>query len=277
MSADSFLLSGIIAACVLAPLLVVGTAEAVIHHFNAKKQGNPVISLLHIFKKRVANFRSAQNADSTWQTLQILCGLVSVVFQLTALVMLGLQRDLVPIFFLYSFAVLIGIVGRRLRISPVQGLDGNDELQKFVVMQSLLLLIVIGIFFATGSFKASAIKEYPRLLVVDLPLLCLALVIVAQTYWRRTHDISTIDHRALMLMNLADCYRNTTLLLLIGFFFSHSLSSAAIIALLVYLLPRFSVQLYSLLPERLLANWSWGYVFFGCGLNIAWIYIKFWT
>jgi hypothetical protein len=276
MSADSFLLSGIIAVCVLAPILVAATAEVVIRHFNAKKRGIPVISLLHIVKERVANFRNAQNMDSTRQTAHV-CGLVSVVFQLTALVMLGLQRNLVPIFFLYSFAILIGIVGRQLRISSVQGLDGNEELQKFVVIQSLLLLIVIGIFFATGSFNASAIKEYPRLLVVDLPLLCLALIMVAQTYWRVTYEVSPIDDSALMLMKLADCYRNTTLLLLIGFFFSHSLSSAAIIAIFVYLLLRFSVHLYPLLPGQSLVKWSWGYVFFGCGLNIAWIYIKFWV
>jgi len=276
MNADVFgylSLIGITAACIGVPPLVAGLFDGVVHHFAAKKQGRAVPSLFQVFHEMAAAFKAAPAEASKVHTA---CVLLSMAFHLVALVMLGLQRDLPPILFLHAFGLLALILGGMTRTRPYYGLNLTCELREIFTSQPVLLLSAVGIFFATGSFNPAAVTEYPRMLVVDLPLLCLAVLLVEQHRRNVAKDETPDADPALAIVKLANCYRSATVLLFAGFFFSHSLTGASIVAVLLHIVLRYSYQASAYLPAPVKAAWSWGYVLWGCSLNLIWVYLKYW-
>jgi len=270
-------LIGIIAACVLVPPLAGGMIEGVFRRFVAKKQGRDIPPLLQPFQEIVAILRQTPMSGSSEQTV---CVLLSITFQVAALLMLVLQRDLPPVLFMQGFGVLALIMGGISRAYPYFGLSVNHALKAFLYCQSVLFLAAIGVFFATGSFNLGAVKEYPRLLVLDLPLLFMALLLVELTTRNAACEgalnADLPGDPGWAVASVSNCFRSSTLMLVAGFFVAHSLTGAVMAAGLLYviLLAVSNGSLKKGWPLKF--EWSWGYVFFACGLNLVWIYIKYW-
>ncbi|HWR29065.1 MAG TPA: hypothetical protein VN631_04455 [Negativicutes bacterium] len=266
---------GIIALCLFVPPLIGGLVAGADRIFDAKKQGMDAPSLLQPFQDFYALWRNEVVGVPRHSLGYVF---LSMAFFLMALVLLGLQKNLPPILFLQAFGVLALIMGGMARPVPYFGLSVNHGLKAFLTQQPILLLVTIGIFFATGSFNFSAIKEYPRLLVIDLPLLCAALLIVEYAN-RSALNAGAASDPSLAVLKLANCYRAGTLLLLAGFFFAHSLAGAALAAIVLHVLlilisRAATYENWRMKMQKL--QWEWGYVYFGCGLNLIWIYIKYW-
>ena len=170
-----FPMLGISVACLLLPPLIGGLVAGVGRIFDAKKQGLDAPPLLQPFQDYYALWR---NEPASTPRDPLVFVLLSMAFHLMALVMLGLQKNLSPVLFLQAFGVVVLIMGGMPRPVPYYGLSANHALKSFLIGQSLVFLVAAGVFFATGSFDVSAVNEYPRLLVFDLPLLCMALLLV---------------------------------------------------------------------------------------------------
>jgi len=260
---------GIITLCLIVPPLIGGLVAGAGRIFDAKKQGMDAPSLLQPFQDFDALWRNEAAGDSLSYVF------MSMAFQVMALVLLGLQKNLSPVLFLQAFGVLALIMGGMARPVPYFSLSVNHGLKAFLTHQPILLLVAVGIFFATGSFNFSAIKEYPRLMVIDFPLLCAALLIVEYAN-RNAINAGAASDPSLAVLKLANCYRAGTLLLLAGFFFAHSLAGAALAAIVLHVLLVLIPRAAAYETWRRKTQWSWGYVYFGCGLNLIWIYIKYW-
>jgi len=270
--APHFPMLGIIVACLLVPPLIGGLVAGVVRIFDAKKQGLDAPPLLQPFQDYYALWRNEPAATLRDPLFFVL---LSMAFHLMALVMLGLQKNLSPVLFLQAFGVLVLIMGGMSRPVPYYGLSANHALKAFLISQPLVFLVAAGVFFATGSFDVSAVNEYPRLLVFDLPLLCMALLLVEKET-RSDENESAANGRALLAVKLANCYRAGTFLLLAGFFFAHSLAGAVWAAIILNILLAVSSRISLRKARELKAAWGWGYVFFACGVNLTWIYIKYW-
>lgn len=264
---------GIVAAGLLLPPLMGGLVAGAGRIFDAKKQGLDAPSLLQPFQDYYSLWRN-EPAETPRDSLLFV--LLSMTFHLMALVMLGVKNNLPPVLFMQAFGMVVLIIGGMPRPVPYYGLSANHALKAFLISQPLVFLVAAGVFFATGSFDVSAVNEYPRLLVFDLPLLCMALLLVEKET-RSDENESAANGRALLVVKLAHCYRAGTFLLLAGFFFSHSLAGAVWAAIILNVLMAVSSRISLRKARALKAAWGWGYVFFACGVNLTWIYIKYWV
>ena len=263
---------GIFAACLLLPPLIGGLTEGLLYRFHAKGAGRTVPSLLAPFQELAVNLRLPLTAVPNEQ---ILCILMAMAFHLLAIVMLGLQRELPPILLLQAFGVLALIMAGMSRTVPYSHLTINHALRAFLTTQPLLMLVAAGIYFATGNFNLGGVKEYPRLLVADLPFLFIVLILVEQASHSAANEGAASDSM-LAFVKLTNCYRSGTLLLLAGFFFAHSLSVATLAAIVLHATLRVAPHALPRAAEWVKAEWSWGFLYFACGLNLLWIYIKYW-
>ena len=156
------------------------------------------------------------------------------------------------------------------------GLSFNHGLKAFLTSQPVLFLVAAGVFLTTGSFNFSEIANYPRLLVIDTPLLLAALLFVTHETERNVKGIAAQGPLS-VLIQLAACYQTATLLLFAGYFFGHGLGAAALAAVLLYALLTFvSYAGPNAAWQQYKAEWCWESVFFACGLNLVWIYLKYW-
>lgn len=263
---------GIFAACLLLPPLIGGLTEGVLDQFHAKGAGRTVPSLLAPFREVAVSLRLPLTAVPNEQ---ITCILLAMAFHLLAIVMMGLQRELPPILLLHAFGVLALIMAGMPRIAPYSHLTINHALRAFLTAQPLLMLVAAGIFFATGAFNLGGIRDYPRLLVIDLPFIVIVLILVELAAHTASNETASSDPM-LAFVKLANCYRSGTLLLLAGFFFAHSLAVAALAAIVLHAILRVAPHVLPRAAEWVKAEWSWGFLYFACGLNLIWIYIKYW-
>jgi hypothetical protein len=264
---------GIIVACLLSPPVIGGFVQCLTRSLDAKKRGRSVPP----FFQSISDFFSILRQNpATVSREQTVCALLSMTFYLTALGMLALQKHLPFILFLQAFGALAIIMGGMSRPVPYSGASVNHALKAFLTYQSVLFLVAMGFFFATGSFSLATVKQYPRLLVIDLPFLFMALLLVDYAAQCAVSEGGSVD-TAMALAMLANCYRTATLVLFAGFFLSHSLLGAAEAAILLYAIVSISIfraQEHGLLRRNL--ERGWGYLFFVCGLNLVWVYIKYW-
>jgi ech hydrogenase subunit B len=207
---------------------------------------------------------------------QSVCVTLHLVFNLLALVMLTLQMNLLPILFVQAFAASALIMARMGANIPFSEQSANCALKKFLTDQSLLFVVAIGVFFATGTFKITDVFEHPKFLFADLPLLLVALLVILYSMGKPESEVAVFSGPMLALVELAQCYRKAFLLLFAGLFFAHNLLWAVVAAVLIYLLVALSDRIPFGSAWRVKFAWSWGYVFFACGLNLTWVYLKYW-
>lgn len=267
---DLFLVETIVA-CLLAPPFIGGLVSGVARRYDAIKGGRIAPSLLQPFQEVYVALRKKPGTGS----YEVYSALVlSMTLQLAALGMLGLLKNLLPVLFLQAAGLLAMIMAGMFRPVPFIGLSGNHALKAFLTREPILFLVAAGVFFATGSFSLAAVAEYPRLLAIDLPLLCVVLLFIEQESRREPNDVKTESE--LVFMKLANCYRCGTLLLFAGFFFAHSLIGAVIAAILLHIVLVGLSYVPVHISSSQKAKWGWGYVYFATALNLSWIYIKYW-
>lgn len=276
MSAElfaSFSTFGIIVSCIFGPPLIGGLIVAFGRQWNAKKQGrtvSPLLQFLPVYGEMRWNASVKVPGDLFFWLL------LSVTFHLLALVLLGFQKNLAPILFFQAAGVLAMILGGMTHSISYFGLSFNHGLKAFLTSQPVLFLVAAGVFLTTGSFNFTEIANYPRLLVIDSPLLFAALLFVTHETERNVNETAAQGPLS-ALIQLAACYQTATLLLFAGYFFGHGLGAAALAAVLLYVLltivsyagPNDAWRQYK-------AEWGWEAAFFACGLNLVWIYIKYW-
>ena len=261
----------ILTVCLIAPPLIGGLSAGALHYYEAKKTGRKNPLLFSPFSDFLVRLR---RRSATAQPGQVCLAALSLAFHGAALGMLVWQKSLPPVLFLQAAGLLTMVLAGSSRSVPYVGPSLSHALRSFLTIQPLLFLIAVGVFFASGSFFLLPAPEINRGLGVNLPLLWLVLLLIEAAGPRAVTTNAPEGDAVDALIQLSQCYRSATLLLLAGFFWTHGVVGAIMAAILLQGILAIVPKLR--LPWRKPVAGSWGLAYFAAGLNVCWLYIKFW-
>lgn len=182
----------VLAALFLAPLIG-GLVAGLDRKVTARLQGRYGPPILQPFYDVLKLFGKEKMIVNYWQ---IVCAYMYLVANILTVVLLALQSDLLLIFFVLAVGGVFLVIGALAAESPYSQIGAQRELIQMLTYEPLLILVFVGIYLETGSFKISEIiATYHEPLLISLPLLFVvmgyALVIKLK---KSPFDIATSHH-----------------------------------------------------------------------------------
>ncbi|WP_045219823.1 respiratory chain complex I subunit 1 family protein [Desulfonatronum thioautotrophicum] len=181
----------LIAALFLAPMAV-GVLTGVDRRITARLQsrlGPPILQPFYDIGKLLGKEPMLANHWLAFCSFLYLAGAV------TSVVLFFLQADLLLIFFVQAVGSVFLVIGALTVPSPYSQIGAHRELLQIIAYEPLLILVIVGIFLATGSFKIEAVYAMEQPLLFKLPLLFLVLGIALTIKLRKSpFDISASHH-----------------------------------------------------------------------------------
>jgi ech hydrogenase subunit B len=224
---------------------------------------------------------------NVWQAF---CAYCYVAASSIALVLFFLQSDLLLILFVQAVGALFLVIGAFSSTSPFSQIGAHRELLQILSYEPLLVLVMVGIYLETGSFKIQTVYGGDAPLLLKLPFLFVALGYALTIKLRKSpFDLSTCHHAHqelvkglltdfsgpfLALTEIGHWYEVVLLLGLCSLFWATSWGGMIIIVVITYLLE----VLIDNVSARM--NWRWmlGYVWsMGLALsmvNLVWLYAR---
>ncbi|GAB6907474.1 Respiratory-chain NADH dehydrogenase subunit 1 [Desulfosarcina cetonica] len=225
------------------------------------RQGPPLQQPYYDVVKLLAKELVVVNA---WQAFCVYSHLFATVL---AVVLFALQADLLLILFTEAVGAVFLVMGAMASTSPYSQIGAHRELLQILVYEPLLFLVAIGIYLETGSFRLTAVFQWPVPLITQLPLLfgvlCLVLVIKLR---KSPFDLSAATHAhqelvrglftdfsgpLLGLIEIAHWYETVLMLAFCGLFWAGGLLPMTTLALAAVM----GVILMDNATARL--NWRW--------------------
>jgi ech hydrogenase subunit B len=224
---------------------------------------------------------------NVWQAF---CAYCYVAASSIALVLFFLQSDLLLILFVQAVGALFLVIGAFSSTSPFSQIGAHRELLQILSYEPLLVLVMVGIYLETGSFKIQTVYGGDAPLLLKLPFLFVVLGYALTIKLRKSpFDLSTCHHAHqelvkglltdfsgpfLALTEIGHWYEVVLLLGLCSLFWATSWGGMIIIVVITYLLE----VLIDNVSARM--NWRWmlGYVWsMGLALsmvNLVWLYAR---
>jgi len=151
--------------------------------------GPPVLQPFYDVVKLLAKEPVVVNV---WQAF---CAYCYVAAASISVVLFFLQSDLLLIFFVQAVGAIFLVVGALSSTSPYSQIGAHRELLQILSYEPLLVLVVIGIYLETGSFKLADIQAWPQPLLLKLPFLFVVLGYALTIKLRKSpFDLSTCHH-----------------------------------------------------------------------------------
>jgi ech hydrogenase subunit B len=224
---------------------------------------------------------------NVWQAF---CAYCYVAAASIAVVLFFLQSDLLLILFIQAVGAVFLVVGALSSTSPFSQVGAHRELLQILSYEPLLILVTIGIYLETGSFRIASVYNWHEPLLLKLPFLFMVLGYALTIKLRKSpFDLSTSHHAHqelvkglltdysgsfLALTEIGHWYEVVLLLGLCSLFWATSWIGMAAIVVSTYFLE----ILIDNVSARL--NWRWmlGYVW-SMGLtlslvNLIWLTIS---
>jgi ech hydrogenase subunit B len=224
---------------------------------------------------------------NVWQAF---CAYCYVAAASIAVVLFFLQSDLLLILFIQAVGAVFLVVGALSSTSPFSQVGAHRELLQILSYEPLLILVTIGIYLETGSFRIASVYSWHEPLLLKLPFLFMVLGYALTIKLRKSpFDLSTSHHAHqelvkglltdysgsfLALTEIGHWYEVVLLLGLCSLFWATSWIGMAAIVVSTYFLE----ILIDNVSARL--NWRWmlGYVW-SMGLtlslvNLIWLTIS---
>jgi ech hydrogenase subunit B len=151
--------------------------------------GPPVLQPFYDVVKLLAKEPVVVNV---WQAFCAYCYIAAASI---SVVLFFLQSDLLLIFFVQAVGAIFLVVGALSSTSPYSHIGAHRELLQILSYEPLLVLVVIGIYLETGSFKLADIQAWPQPLLLKLPFLFVVLGYALTIKLRKSpFDLSTCHH-----------------------------------------------------------------------------------
>jgi len=129
---------------------------------------------------------------NVWQAFCAYCYIAAASI---ALVLFFLQSDLLLIFFVQAVGAVFLVVGALSSTSPYSQIGAHRELLQILSYEPLLVLVVVGFYLETGSFKLADIYAWPQPMLLKLPFLFIVLGYALTIKLRKSpFDLSTCHH-----------------------------------------------------------------------------------
>jgi ech hydrogenase subunit B len=216
---------------------------------------------------------------NVWQAF---CAYVYFAATSIALVLFFIQSDLLLILFIQAVGAIFLVVGALSSTSPFSQIGAHRELLQILSYEPLLVLVVVGIYLETGSFRISHIFVGEEPLLLKLPFLFIAFGFGLTIKLRKSpFDLSTSHHahqelvKGLLtdysgpLLGLTEIAHWFETVLMLGFcalFWATSFVGMVVLVVATY----FVEVLVDNVAARM--NWRWmlGYVWaMGLGLSVV--------
>jgi ech hydrogenase subunit B len=126
---------------------------------------------------------------------QVFCAYASLAAASISVVLFFLQSDLLLILFIQAVGAVFLVVGALSSTSPFSQIGAHRELLQVLCYEPLLILVAVGIYLQTGSFKIAQVFAGNRPLLLQLPFLYVVLGVALTIKLRKSpFDLSTSHH-----------------------------------------------------------------------------------
>jgi len=181
----------ILAGLVAAPL-VGGLVNGLDRIFTARFQarvGPPVVQPFYDVVKLLGKEKTVVNV---WQAFCSYCYLAATAI---SVVLFFLQSDLLLILFIQAVGAVFLVIGALSSTSPYSQVGAQRELLQILSYEPLLVLVTVGIYLETGSFKIGQVYAWDEPLLLKLPFLFVVLGYALTIKLRKSpFDLSTSHH-----------------------------------------------------------------------------------
>jgi len=182
----------VIAATVLIAPLMGGVISGADRILTARVQARVGPPLMQPFYDVLKLLGKEQVAVNVWQ---VFCAYAYLTASLIAVVLFALRGDLLLVLFTQAVGAIFLVVGALSSTSPFSQVGAHRELLQILSYEPLLLLVAVGIYLETGSFKISEVLTRPEPLLLKLPFLFVALGYALTIKLRKSpFDLSTSHH-----------------------------------------------------------------------------------
>ena len=218
---------------------------------------------------------------------QVFCAYVYVAASSIALVLFFLQSDLLLILFVQAVGAVMLVVGALSSTSPYSQIGAHRELLQILSYEPLLVLVVVGIYLETGSFKLARIYDWPDPLLPKLPFLFIVLGYALTIKLRKSpFDLSTCHHGHqeivkglltdysgpfLALTEVGHWFEVVLLLGLCTLFWSTSWVGMAVLLAATYFLEILVDNITSRMNWRWMLSYVWGVGLTLSLVNLIWL------
>lgn len=221
--------------------------------------------------------------------MQIIYAYLHLAFMILALVLLVRGQDSLMFLFIFAFSTLSLVLGGMCVRSPYSRIGSQREIMLMVAYEPILILLMIGLYLANGSFLLGATLATGKPLLLSLPLLFIAfLVVVAIKLQKSPFDIATSHHAHqelvkgltieysgpyLAIIEIAHFYETALLFFLIMMFWVTNLWIGLALACASFFLMTVVDNAFA----RLTSIWTFRFMWTGALLlaltNILWFYL----
>ena len=181
----------ILAGLVAAPLvggLINGLDRILTARFQARV-GPPVVQPFYDVVKLLGKEKMVVNV---WQAF---CAYGYLAATAISVVLFFLQSDLLLILFIQAVGAVFLVVGALSSTSPYSQVGAHRELLQILSYEPLLVLVTVGIYLETGSFKIRQVYSWDEPLLLKLPFLFVVLGYALTIKLRKSpFDLSTSHH-----------------------------------------------------------------------------------
>lgn len=126
---------------------------------------------------------------------QVFCACAYLMGIAVAVTLFFAGTDLLVIFLVQAAAGVFLVVGALAAGSPFSQVGGYRELIQTLACEPLLMLIFVGIYLETGSFRLSAVFDHPTPLLLRMPLLVAGLLLILAVKFRKSpFDFAAARH-----------------------------------------------------------------------------------
>lgn len=266
--------------------LLGGMIDGVDRILTARLQSRIGPPLLQPFYDVIKLLAKEKMVVNVWQAFCATCYLAATAM---ALVLFFMQSDLLLILFIQAVGAVFLVIGALSSTSPFSQVGAHRELLQILSYEPMLVLVTVGIYVETGSFKLPTVYTWPEPLIFKLPFLFVVLGYALTIKLRKSpFDLSTSHHAHqelvkglltdysgpyLALAEIGHWYEIMLLLGLCSLFWATSIYGMVMVVAVTYLL--------EILVDNVTArmNWRWmlGTVWaMGLSLslvNLIWLYV----
>ncbi len=127
--------------------------------------------------------------------IQIAYAYLHLAFMIVAFLILILGQDSLMFLFVFAFSTLSLVLGGMCVRSPYSRIGSQREIMLMVAYEPILILLMIGLYLANGSFMLESPLSAPRPMLLTLPLLFVGfLVVMAIKLQKSPFDLATSHH-----------------------------------------------------------------------------------
>ena len=277
-------LISIAAYLILAPLAG-GLIAGLDRKITARMQGRKGPSILQPFYDLEKLFSKETLIVNKTQYVYIVCFFVTMM--LTGGLFFG-GFDILMVFLTLTTAAMFFVFAGASTNSPVATMGAQRELAQMLAYEPMILIVAVGIYIATGSFKISEVIFSDMPAIVKLPGIFIGFVAVLTIKFRKSpFDLSTSHHahqelvmgvstdmsgKMLGLVELTHWYENIILYGGVALFFVYNsliCIPVTIVGLLaVFLLEIFIDNICARVKASVMIKYAWGVTIVAGGINI---------